>query len=192
MVSWIKDWSQGVIVAVILATILEMLLPDNKNKKYITSIIGIFILFSIISPIISRVTGKDIKLEDYIDTKNITSTNYTMDNVALLENDSNVEDLYINTLKKDITNTVKSNGFCVNSISIDIQRKSEKNYGEILGITLNVSPENDNTVSIVEEVNIDTSLNQKKNNVSEGRLNVLKEILMETYGISKDKIAINK
>lgn len=192
MVSWIKDWSQGVIVAVILATILEMLLPNNKNKKYITSIIGIFILFSIISPIISRVTGKNIKLEDYIDTKNITSTNYTMDNVALLESDSNVEDLYINTLKKDITNTVKSNAFCVNSISIDIQRKSEKNYGEILGITLNVSPENDNTVSIVEEVNIDTSLNQKKNNVSEGRLNVLKEILMETYGISKDKIAINK
>ena len=45
-----------------------------------------------------------------------------MDNVALLESNSNVEDLYINTLKKDITNTIKSNGFSVNSISIDIQK----------------------------------------------------------------------
>lgn len=194
MINWIKDWAQGIIVAVIIATILEMLLPDNKNKKYITSIIGIFILFSIISPIISKVTGKSVRLEDYIDQKNITSTNYTMDNVALLENDRNVEDLYIKTLKQDITNTINLKGYLVNSIDINIEKNSEKNYGEILSMNLNISSKEDNSVSNVEKVKIDISNenSEKKNDVSEGQLNVIKEMLMETYGISKDRIYINK
>lgn len=193
MISCIKNWSQGIIVAVIIATILEMLLPENKNKKYITSVIGVFILFSIISPIVSKVTGKTINLEDYIEQKNITSTNYTMNNVALLEKDTNIENLYIKTLKQDITNTVKLKGYIIDYIDIKIETNSEKNYGEILSINIEISLPRDNSISNVEQIEIGTSKvkDEKKYNVSEGQLNIIRELLMETYGISKDKIHIN-
>lgn len=193
LISCIKNWSQGIIVAVIIATILEMLLPENKNKKYITSVIGVFILFSIISPIVSKVTGKTINLEDYIEQKNITSTNYTMNNVALLEKDTNIENLYIKTLKQDITNTVKLKGYIIDYIDIKIETNSEKNYGEILSINIEISLPRDNSISNVEQIEIGTSKvkDEKKYNVSEGQLNIIRELLMETYGISKDKIHIN-
>ena len=120
LIVWIKEWAGGIVSAVIIATILEMLLPDNKNKKYINTVIGVYILFSIISPIITKVTGTSINLEDYINDDTSLATNYTMDNVALLESSSNVEDVYIKTMKSDIENKLKEKGYSTNSIELKI------------------------------------------------------------------------
>lgn len=194
MLIWIKEWVQGIIIAVIIATILEMLLPDNKNKKYISTVIGIYILFSIISPIISKITGKSINIENYADMDTIKTTNYTINNVALLESSSNVEDIYIQTLKEDITNKLKSKGYNTNSIDLKINTDSEKNYGEILGMYVDISLLEDSNVSNIEEVKIDFDENSetsKNNDISEGELNNVKEFLMDTYGIDKNKINIS-
>ena len=50
MINWISNWAQGIIVAVIIGTIIEMVLPEGNCKKYVKVVIGIYILFSIISP----------------------------------------------------------------------------------------------------------------------------------------------
>ena len=60
MIKFISSWAGGIVLSVIIATILEMILPEGKNKKYIKTVIGVYILFAIISPIISKVTGKTI------------------------------------------------------------------------------------------------------------------------------------
>lgn len=195
MIAWIKQWSQGIIIAVIVATIIEMLLPNNKNKKYINTVIGIYILFTIISPIISKITGKSISIEDYIydDTKYATS--YTMNNIAMLENSSNVEDIYVKTLKSDIINKLKLKGYMVKSINLKININSTtKNYGEIEGMYLNVCALENVKINEVKEIKINSSNDDEsnKNSISEGELNNIKEFLMETYGIEKSKININK
>ena len=61
MATGISAWAQGIIIAVIVGSIIQMLLPENKNKKYIKVVIGIYILFSILSPIV----GKNLSLDDY-------------------------------------------------------------------------------------------------------------------------------
>ena len=35
MISWFNGWAKGIVLAVVIVTILEMILPDTKNKKYI-------------------------------------------------------------------------------------------------------------------------------------------------------------
>ena len=35
MIEWVTSWAQGIIIAVIVATIIEMILPDGNCKKYI-------------------------------------------------------------------------------------------------------------------------------------------------------------
>ena len=67
MVEWISGWAQGIIVAVIIATIIEMLLPEGSSKKYIKVVVGIYILFTIVSPVITKITNKEFKLSDIID-----------------------------------------------------------------------------------------------------------------------------
>lgn len=197
MIAFIKDWAEGIVVAVIIATILEILLPDNKNKKYISTVIGIYILFTIISPIISKVTGQSINLKDFTNKDTSLSTSSTMNNIALLENSSNVEDVYIKTLKSDITDKLKSKGYSTDYIDLKISTSSKDNYGEIEGIYLKLSLlEEKANVNKVEEIKINISENKSENttanNISEEDLNSAKEFLMDTYGISKDKIHISK
>lgn len=197
MIAFIKDWAEGIVVAVIIATILEILLPDNKNKKYISTVIGIYILFTIISPIISKVTGQSINLKDFTNKDTSLSTSSTMNNIALLENSSNVEDVYIKTLKSDITDKLETKGYSTDYIDLKISTSSKDNYGEIEGIYLKLSLlEKKANVNKVEEIKINISENKSENttanNISEEDLNSAKEFLMDTYGISKDKIHISK
>ena len=35
MISWMSNWAQGIIVALIVGTIIEMILPNGNNKKYV-------------------------------------------------------------------------------------------------------------------------------------------------------------
>lgn len=197
MIEFIKNWAEGIVIAVIIATILEMLLPDNKNKKYISTVIGIYILFAIVSPIISKFTGQTINLKDYSNKDTSLSTSSTMNNIALLENSSNVEDVYMKTLKSNITDKLKSKGYAVSFIDLKVNTSSKSNYGEIEGIYLKLSLlEENNSINSINEIKINVSenLNNPKSmeNISEEDLNNIKEFLIDTYGISKDKIHINK
>ena len=45
---WISHWAETIIVAVIIGTIIEMILPSGNSKKYIKTVIGVYILFTII------------------------------------------------------------------------------------------------------------------------------------------------
>ena len=47
----ISVWARSIVISVILAIMIEMILPENNSKKYIKIIVGIFIVYSIISPI---------------------------------------------------------------------------------------------------------------------------------------------
>lgn len=197
MIAFIKNWAEGIVIAVIIATILEMLLPDNKNKKYISTVIGIYILFTIISPVISKITGQSISLKDFASKDTNLSTSNTMNNIALLENSSNVEDVYIKTLKSDIADKLKAKGYSTDYIDLKINTSSKSNYGEIEGIYLKLSLLEEKTnVNNVEEIKINVAESKNKtktvSNISEEELNSAKEFLMDTYGISKDKIHISK
>ena len=52
MINGISSWAEQVIIAVIIGTIIEMILPKGNTEKYIKTVIGIYILYTIISPVI--------------------------------------------------------------------------------------------------------------------------------------------
>ncbi len=70
MNKFLHNWAFQIILISIIGTLIDMILPESKNKKYIKTVIGILILFCILNPIV----GKQIKLEDTIDNY-ITSQN---------------------------------------------------------------------------------------------------------------------
>lgn len=70
MIGKINLWAQGIIIATIIGTVLQMVLPDNKNKKYIKVVIGIYVLLCIIQPFIAQ----KIDFDDF---------NYLMENLII-------------------------------------------------------------------------------------------------------------
>lgn len=63
MIAFFSSWAQGIIVAVIVATIVELLLPNGSSKKYVKVVVGIYILFSIIAPVVNKFANQDINTE---------------------------------------------------------------------------------------------------------------------------------
>ena len=44
-----------------------MILPEGNCKKYIKVVIGIYVLFTIVSPVITKLSGKEIKVSEILD-----------------------------------------------------------------------------------------------------------------------------
>ena len=59
MISAISKWSQSIIIAIVIGSIITMILPEGKNKKYIKMIIGVYIFVMIILDFINYKKIKD-------------------------------------------------------------------------------------------------------------------------------------
>lgn len=72
MIKFLSSWAKSLGVAIVVVSILEMLLPNNKTKKYIRMVMGIYIIFNIISPLVQNknlLNVNQIDIESYIETR---------------------------------------------------------------------------------------------------------------------------
>lgn len=175
MINFINSWAEGIIIAVIISTIIEMILPEGTIKKYVRTVIGAYIVFVITSPIITKITGKEIKLSDYKLPETETIKQSAIDTNAYIEN------TYINTIKKDIIENIGNKGYKVKDINIEIETE-EENYGNINKIDLTISKGNMQEGNI-EPIEIDISNKpEQKEQIQEDEIQELKEFLRSTYG----------
>ncbi len=181
MVNFINSWAQGIVIAVIISTIIEMILPNGNIKKYVRTVIGTYIVFVIVSPIITKITGKEIKLETY-KMPELQQSNISIDTNSYIEN------TYINNIKEGIIENIKQKGYKVEKLEISIDKTEEK-YGEITGIDLKISKEK-NEENKIQPIEINVSeKNETDEKISEEEIEKLKTILKENYGT--DNITIN-
>lgn len=203
MINWITDWAEGIIVAVIIGTIIEMILPSGKSKKYIKVVIGIYILNMIISPVISKVTGDSLEvssgeiksfLESDSDYKYVT-------NDLESTNDSNIEKIYKNKLEEDIKNKVQEKGYEVNKIvlQIEVENHDKKEYGKIKNIQMKLSKKVNKEIKennvVINEIQVDLNNSVQQENfqdITEEEKEQLEKYISDTYEISKECIEINK
>lgn len=138
MVEWISDWAESIIVAVIIATIIEMLLPEGNSKKYIKVVIGVYVLFTIITPIINKFTGEKVDISDILDLDTYiaeVNASVKMQNTIQDNNQSSIMGMYSSGLKDDMKAKIEAKGYIVNSVDINIA--DDESY-TIEGITLDL------------------------------------------------------
>ena len=179
MIEWITSWAQGIIIAVIIATIIEMIVPDGNCKKYIKVVIGVYILFSIISPVITKITGKgfNISEEFNLDEFYAEADSKSIYNNLNSNNSNNIKDIYITNLKADISSKLKNKGYEV--ISCEIKIKDEETY-EIKSLNLSLKKINENK----------NSNNSSNNTKNVEKVQEVNEISIE-IGKEENKIEID-
>ena len=198
MIDFIKTWANQIIVAIIIATIFEMILPNGNNKKYIKMIIGIYVLFTLIQPIAGKITGKEIEIgvnyDKYFDEDilNVSSDNFEENNSKL------IKQAYIDNIQKDVQAKIQQKGYKVVSCDINILT-SEENYGAIESMVLKIQPldrnetNKENSIQI-EKIEVDISNNEenesKLNVTDKERIDII-EYLAEEYSIDKTNIVID-
>ena len=187
----INSWAKGIVVAAIIGTIIEIILPNGKNKKYIKTIIGIYILFVIIYPVINKISGRNVNLDSITNTYNQTSMKLNKVNMDI---NGYVDKTYINNIKEKIKEEIESKGYEVKNLEIQIETKDENNYGKINSLETKIyitQKNNSNNINNIEKVEISNN-NTITNIIEEEKITELRNYISETYSIDKTKIYINQ
>lgn len=196
MIEFLSSWAQGIIVAVIIATLIEMILPNSSSKKYVKVVIGMYILFTIVSPIIKKLGGKDINLntiniEKY--ERQIAKSDNTISRKFEDNNTRSIKDIYVSNLKADISAKLKEKGYEIDTS--DIQIKDDENY-TIEKITLKLikmeQKQGKNNEIVINTVEIGNTISQKDSKtLSDDDKQEVKDYISETYDIDKKNINIS-
>ena len=196
MIEFLSSWAQGIIVAVIIATLIEMILPNSSSKKYVKVVIGMYILFTIVSPIIKKVGGKDINLntiniEKY--EQQIAKSDNTISRKFEDNNTRSIKDIYVSNLKADISAKLKEKGYEIDTSNIQI--KDADNY-TIEKITLKLikmeQKQAKNNEIVINTVEIGNTISQKDSKtLSDDEKQEVKDYISETYDIDKKNINIS-
>ena len=198
MISWISSWAQGIIMAVIIGSIIEMILPEGNSKKYVKIVIGVYVLFTIISPVISKITGKTIQVSDILElnkyieeTENNSKLYVTLDE----DNSNNIKDIYESSLRNDIKAKVAAKGYNAKNIKLEIEDDEEYTLKKI-DIEIYKNMEKDKKdIETIQNVDINISQKSTENDMqeklSEKDKRKLKDYLSGVYEIDEKNININ-
>lgn len=208
MIDFFSSWVKGLGLAIVVVSILEMLLPNNKIKKYIRVVMGVFILFNIISPFISN---KELISSDFLNVSSVdvmveVPTSETVNQTSM---DRRIEKLYKEELEKDISKKIKEQGYEVSNCIVNVDFNGSGENSKITKIKMNVKKDekkaNEANDEIVEDllvkeiqkikkVDINTSKNEQEiENVSINRTDIsnIKKFLIEEYEVSERCLEIN-
>ena len=219
MIEFLSSWAKSLGLAIVIVSILEMLLPNNKNKKYIRMVMGIYIIFNIISPFTKNqdiFNIENIDIEKYA-LNETGGTQTSKEEVNQTSMNERIKDLYIEELEKDITKKLEEQGYKVNSCKVKATISEEESKTEIKEIKINVEKSENTEKTKQDEENVEDKLvteiqkikkvdttvktqkeeqneeekQEKENEVSKSDIQNIKKFLIEEYEVNEKCLKIN-
>lgn len=204
--NFLNSWLQGIIISVIVATIIEMILPNGNTKKYVKVVLGIYVVFNIITPIINEFTNSNFELSSIINieeyTKKMDTYEVSSNNIEK-SNEENIKQIYISNLKNDITSKLEEKEYSVKKVDIEIE--NNETY-KIKNVELSLSKKeakeeqetkNEVVINEIEKVEIQVGeqkkdeIKEEKSNLTENEKKEIKKYLSSVYEIQVKQITIN-
>ena len=221
MINFLSSWVKNLCLALIVVSILEMLLPNNKTKKYVKMVMGLYILFSIIEPFIENSNELKFNVEDLYNQYSV-ETLAESENVNQKSMDSRLDELYKQKLENDIVQKLDEEGYVVEDcdvkahissndtgielITIKIKEKkdnSNENDENQSNETMNIEEKIVNEIQKIQKVEINVSKNQdnssdestqseqKNQNITKNDIKIVKQFLIKEYGVSEKCLRIS-
>lgn len=172
MILKLREWCEGIIIAIIISIIIEMLIPDNKSKKYVKVVIGIYIMFVSLNPIL-EVINYDFDFSNIFNYETIEATSTNLDN--------NIKDVYVLGIEEKIKEDVEELGYNIENVKVEV----DSNYEQIEKILLKIGSNSNSNIIKIEEINISKEENKKQNYLD------IVAMLIDNYSVEDDKIIIN-
>ena len=221
MINFLSSWVKNLCLALIVVSILEMLLPNNKTKKYVKMVMGLYILFSIIEPFIENSNELKFNVEDLYNQYSV-ETLAESENVNQKSMDSRLDELYKQKLENDIVQKLDEEGYVVEDcdvkahissndtgielITIKIKEKkdnSNENDENQSNETMNIEEKIVNEIQKIQKVEINVSKNQdnpsdestqseqQNQNITKNDIKIVKQFLIKEYGVSEKCLRIS-
>lgn len=176
MLEIISNFASNIICVVMMSLLLKMIIPDGKNKKYISFICGTIITITLIEPILSLLT---INIEEVFEENVAEYKEYKIEENLY---EDNIKKSYEKKLVEDITSRLNENGYNVSNVKVE--------YDDVTfsptRVYMNLENKSD---SYVQPIKIEISKNINSSNDFE--ISKIKNIINNAYGIDNENIYIN-
>lgn len=170
MIFKLKQWCEGIIIAIIISVIIEMLIPDTKSKKYVKVIIGVYIMFVSLNPIL-ELLKYEINFDDFLNINTIQTSSQSYDDI---------KDVYVLGIEEKIKEDIETLGY-----QVDVKILVDSNYEEIKEIHLKINGKQNLNIVEIQKITIGENVNK---NGYEDIISLLKN----NYLVEEEKIFIKE
>ncbi|MBC8588439.1 stage III sporulation protein AF [Tissierellaceae bacterium BX21] len=143
---------KDIVVLFVIISLVELIIPKGNMKKYVDFIIGIIIVFTVISPF-TKLINFDINLDEKIET---FSNDITMKEDVVSTQNEQIEEIFKTNLSSEIKKIVKENS-----------------YYKVKDIYISTKPDDQNLL-LIEYINIilDTDKQSKDSEIKIEKINL--------------------
>lgn len=157
----LNNWCESLIISVILVLLIELLVENNKNKKYIQVITGIFIMFVTLNPFIELLNNNDFDT-DFLKIEKVSAKPY--------EENELFENVYIDYTLERIKNVLDS--YNLNVLDLDFKLDESKENLEKIEVIIKKDMAKESEDFVSEE---------KVKNLIKEELDITEDVLVITY-----------
>ena len=194
IISFISTWLKDIVVLFILISIAELIMPKGNMKKYINMVIGLLIIFTIISPF-AKLLKLNFNFEQSVFNyskangfKNIQNSEF------YIQQEKQIEKVYKEKISNEISGLIEEKtDYKVVNIIVEILDGKE-DYGKIehldISICENDTSTNENKISIEKVKAIEIENNTMVKELLDGEHEELKELVSANYSVDKNRINI--
>ena len=184
MINFLSSWVKNLSLALIVVSILEMLLPNNKTKKYVKMVMGLYILFSIIAPFVENKDELKVDVENLYGQYTVQTSEVT-DKTDQTSMDNRLNELYKQKLEKDIIQKVNDEGYEVENCNVNAHISDNDTGIELITLKLKEKLTEEDT-NLADDNSINSTDTIENVLVSE-----IQKIQKVEIGVSDNKITEN-
>lgn len=194
--SFLTGWVTNIIIFIILATIMDMLLPNTAMRKYAKMVIGLLLITVLLSPIFKLLSTDVDKLIEAAMSMNVEETG-NMENLI----DSKKKEIQAVTsayILEEVAAQLKTDGeeelinrynFAFEHIEVSLTTLDNPVIpNDIAVISVILSENTDDVIETVQLVDIDT---KKSNSYRSEQAEDIKQFLATQWGIDAEQIEVN-
>lgn len=179
MLDFLVSWAEQLIIALIIIVMVEMIIPNSSYRKYIKVILGIFIIYTIFSPII----GNKINEFDFSKTLSFQENNIAnTTNQSQTNYNKQIEETYKEKFKETLEEDLKEKGYEIDKFETEVKYDGENISTENLKIYIKKI---NNIQGNIEKVTI-----TEKSKIEENEIEKLKKDISQNYNVDISKISI--
>jgi stage III sporulation protein AF len=191
--SFLTEWITNIIVFVLLASVVDMLLPSSNMQKYTKIVTGLLLITIILTPIMKLFTTDFEEALAGIDFEGTVKTASVENSVELKKKEIQasqrayiLEQMAVQ-MKDDVEKEmIEQYGLTVKHIELEAE-DLEKLPESILSVSIHLDTSREEAGTVVKPVEIDTSKNIPVKNESN---NGITNTLSKKWNIPEDKLVI--
>jgi stage III sporulation protein AF len=197
-VAFLTEWITNIIVFVLLATVIDMLLPSSSMKKYTKIVTGLLLITIILTPLLKLLSSD---FDDVVNEMTLSSdsTNNSVENLIEIKKKEIqasqrayiLEQMGVQMKQEVEKEMMEKHGKQVVTVSLEAEDENLENLPESISkVTVVLAePQEEGAVETVKRVDINTRDGAKKDK-PDHETSQLASALAEIWNLPKDQIVV--